>query len=78
MHRIRNLPDWVYEATYPVRKLFKPKAKLFNTSYNHLVGSFESLWQAERCLNLMIEQEKDWGSKSNYVVKIRNKVMISR
>ena len=78
MHRIRKLLDDLEELFYKVKKPFKPKAKLFNTSYNHLVGSFESLWQAERCLNLMIQQEKDWDSRSTYVVKIRNKVMISR
>ena len=64
MHRIRNL--------------FEPKFRLYNTSRNYLMAKFDRLWDAERCLNLLIEQEKEWENRSHYAIKRRNKAVIYR
>jgi len=46
--------------------------------HNHIIGKFKRQYYAERCMNLMVEAQKDWSTQIHYQVTFKNKVICYR
>ena len=69
------------ELQLRIWNLFRKKYKVIrlakgNHDKDYLIATFKAEWYANRFVNLIKEQEKDWKSQDYYIVKCGKEVIL--